>query len=54
MIDEPQQNEEPKEDETTKPIKSNIYQSALFVVDMMNQGKVDPKDVYPKNRYHGD
>jgi hypothetical protein len=31
-----------------------IAESVDFVVDMMNSGKVNPIDVYPPNRYHGD
>lgn len=37
------------------PKKSSIQESVDFVVDMMNAGVgIDPADVYPRNRYHGD
>jgi hypothetical protein len=31
-----------------------LEESVDFVVNMMNSGKVNPIDVYPPNRYHGD
>lgn len=40
--------------EQTKSLGDSVMESIQFVVDMMNQGKANPKDVYPPNRYHGD
>lgn len=37
-----------------KTNQEKIYESVKFVVDMMNSGNVDPKEVYPRNRYSGD
>lgn len=38
-----------------KTTKSSIQESVEFVVNMMNEGVgIDPNDVYPRNRYHGD
>ena len=35
--------------------KPSIVESVEFVVDMMNSGVgVNPDDVYPRGRYHGD
>ena len=35
--------------------KASIAESVAFVVNMMNEGKADPKQVYPGGgRYHGD
>ena len=35
--------------------KPSIVDSVEFVVDMMNSGVgVNPDDVYPRGRYHGD
>lgn len=47
MTQEPEATEEP----TPTP---TILESVQFIVDMMNEGKADPKQVYPPNRYHGD
>lgn len=35
------------------PVES-MRESIEFVVDMMNSGKANPRDVYPPGRYHGD
>lgn len=51
MINEPEQNEEATEEKT---FAQQVEESVTFIVDMMNQGKANPKDVYPPNRYHGD
>jgi hypothetical protein len=32
----------------------SLLESLEAVIDMMNSGKVNPKDVYPSGRYHGD
>lgn len=40
--------------ETEKTDQEKVYESVKFVVDMMNGGNVDPKEVYPANRYCGD
>jgi len=34
--------------------KNPLLESILFVVDMMNNGNVNPEDVYPQGRYQGD
>lgn len=34
--------------------QANILSSLMFVVDMMNSGDADPKEVYPEGRYQGD
>lgn len=49
MTNEPEQ----QADETIK--KESIRDSIEWVVNMMNEGKADPKQVYPSGgRYHGD
>jgi hypothetical protein len=35
-------------------MKARVLSSLDFVVDMMNGGGANPKDVYPSGRYHGD
>jgi hypothetical protein len=37
-----------------KTLVKQVKESVDFVVDMMNSGKVNPKDVYPPGRYCGD
>ena len=49
----PEQNIE-KEEEEQKTSKQILLDSVEFVVNMMNSGKLNPKDVYPPGRYHGD
>lgn len=51
-----QMNTEPEniEEEKEEPKIPSIIESVNFIVDMMNSGKADPKQVYPPNRYHGD
>lgn len=51
MINEPEQNEEVSEEKT---FAERVEESVSFIVNMMNEGKANPKDVYPPNRYHGD
>lgn len=34
--------------------KASIAESLAWVVNMMNEGKADPKQVYPSGRYQGD
>lgn len=51
MINEPEQNEEVAEEKT---FAEQVEESVTWIVNMMNEGKADPKDVYPSNRYHGD
>lgn len=51
MINEPEEKEEVTEEKT---FAQKVEESVTFIVDMMNQGKANPKDVYPPNRYHGD
>lgn len=49
---------EPENTENTevpeKTFAEQVRESVDFIVDMMNSGKVNPADVYPPNRYHGD
>ena len=46
---------EPDDETTEEPKKETIVDSINFVVDMMNSGVgIDPDEVYPRNRYHGD
>ena len=47
-------NEEEIPETSKQTFAESIAESVDFVVNMMNSGKVDPKDVYPPNRYHGD
>jgi hypothetical protein len=49
MTNEPENTEEP---ETT--FAERVRESVDFIVDMMNSGKPNPKDVYPPGRYQGD
>jgi hypothetical protein len=51
MTNEPEQNEELSEEKT---FAEQVEESLSFIVNMMNEGKADPKEVYPSNRYHGD
>jgi hypothetical protein len=37
-----------------KTQRDSVLESLAFVVDMMNNGNVNPEDVYPKGRYQGD
>jgi|DEB19_MinimDraft_3_1074340.scaffolds.fasta_scaffold03406_3 hypothetical protein len=53
-IENPENNEEEVTDTTEQTPKNSIIDSINFVVDMMNSGKPNPKDVYPPGRYHGD
>ena len=53
MPEEPIQDDENVLDET-KSAKDSMMESIEFVVNMMNSGKVNAKDVYPPGRYHGD
>jgi hypothetical protein len=38
----------------TKTATESLLESVDAVIDMMNSGKVNPREVYPSNRYHGD
>lgn len=51
MTNEPEQNQQIAEEKT---FAEQVEESVSFIVNMMNEGKADPKDVYPPNRYHGD
>jgi hypothetical protein len=53
MINQPENNLEQEELEQ-KTFAQQVEESVNFIVDMMNEGKANPKDVYPPNRYHGD
>lgn len=50
------ENEQSENSEQNDAPKDSIMDSIKFVVDMMNSGKPNAKDVYPggSNRYHGD
>lgn len=37
-----------------KTFAQKVADSVDQIVDIMNSGKVNPKQVYPSNRYHGD
>jgi hypothetical protein len=45
-----EQEQEPQD----KTFAEQVKESVNFVVDMMNNGNINPKDVYPPNRYQGD
>jgi hypothetical protein len=49
-----QNNEEESTQTTDKTFAKQVKESVDFVVDMMNNGNINPKDVYPPGRYHGD
>jgi hypothetical protein len=53
---DPQDNTEDLDNnlEDNKTPIDSIADSIKFVVDMMNSGKPNAKDVYPRGRYHGD
>lgn len=59
---DPNQNQESTEEiieeeqkEEQKPLQTSLYESALWVVDMMNNStNIRREDVYPPGRYHGD
>ena len=53
MINEPEKNQEAAEEEE-KSFAERVTESVNWVVDMMNSGKANPKDVYPPGRYQGD
>lgn len=47
-------NQEPEQVEEEKTFAEQVTESVTWLVNMMNEGKANPKDVYPPNRYHGD
>lgn len=51
MNNEPENNKEETEEKT---FAQSVQESVEFIVNMMNEGKVDPKAVYPPGRYQGD
>jgi hypothetical protein len=51
MTNEPENNQEELQEKT---FAERVRESVDFVVDMMNEGKANPKDVYPPGRYQGD
>jgi hypothetical protein len=51
MNNEPENNEEETEEKT---FAEQVTESVDFIVNMMNEGKANPKDVYPPGRYQGD
>lgn len=52
-----EENNTPEEETKTRddmtPVE-RMKDSIQFVVDMMNSGSVDARDVYPSGRYQGD
>jgi len=46
--------ENPEEVEEEKSFAERVTESVNWVVDMMNEGRANPKDVYPPGRYQGD
>ena len=53
-IQNSENNEEEFTETTDKTFAEQVKESVDFVVDMMNNGNVNPKDVYPPGRYQGD
>lgn len=51
MNNEPENQEDEQEEKT---FSQRVEESVNFIVDMMNSGKPNPKDVYPPGRYQGD
>lgn len=51
MTNEPEENEEVIEEKT---FAKKVEESVTWVINMMNEGKANPKDVYPPGRYQGD
>jgi hypothetical protein len=49
-----QDNEEEIAEVSEKTFAQKVTESVDFIVDMMNRGKANPKDVYPPGRYQGD
>jgi hypothetical protein len=41
-------------DETIPTLVESVTEGVQWVANMMNSGRVNPKDVYPKGRYAGD
>lgn len=54
MSSETPQDQNPQDEEEKKTFAERVEESVSFIVNMMNEGKANPKDVYPPNRYHGD
>jgi hypothetical protein len=50
----PENNKEEVIETSTKTVAESLLESVDAVVDMMNSGKANPREVYPSNRYHGD
>lgn len=50
----PENNKEEVIETPTKTTAESLLESVDAVVDMMNSGKANPREVYPSNRYHGD
>jgi hypothetical protein len=46
--------EQMRKEPAEKTQRDSLLESLEFVVDMMNNGNVNPEDVYPKGRYQGD
>ena len=54
MTNEPENNQEEITETPEKTFAERVAESVDWVVNMMNEGKVAPREVYPSNRYHGD
>lgn len=55
MINDPDNyNEDLNEETEDKTFAQRVEESLAWVVNMMNEGHVDPNDVYPPGRYQGD
>ena len=46
--------ENTQEETEQKTFAERVEESVTWVVNMMNEGKPNPKDVYPPGRYQGD
>lgn len=45
----------PEETETPKPTTAEtVMEGVKHIASILNSGRVNPKDVYPHGRYHGD
>jgi hypothetical protein len=50
----PENNKEEVIETPAKTVAESLLESVDAVVDMMNSGKVDSREVYPSNIYQGD
>jgi hypothetical protein len=49
-----EQNVQQEQEQEQKTFAQQVEESVDFIVNMMNSGKANPRDVYPPGRYHGD